>query len=1031
MNKYIFILTVFLLSVNLYSNPISKDSAEQVAMNYFKNKLLLKQPNLALKSYFKSTKDSIITYYTFNFEGGGWAIISADDAATPILAYSQEGSIDENKINSSAKEWLEDYNNQILYAIKNNIRNTSAIEEWQNALNNNFKIYNKEVGPLLTCEWNQTQFYNDSCPADKGAPYGFNGHVPAGCVAIAMAQIMKYYSYPPKGIGSNSYYLPKYGQLSANFGNTTYNWDDMPDSLYSPNKYIAQLVYHCGVSVNMIYDSTGSGAGSPAFALIYNFGFSDSMESYFRENDSAGEELWIARLKIEIDAKRPIYYTGYSLKYGHAFVCDGYDNSFPTKFHFNWGWGGDCNGYFAIGALDPLNSDSDYFFNNYNYILTNIKPNGTSSLSFNIITPDNNQLFSADTIINVALNVLQGNPKIFYLYIDGNKVDSVSSAPYVFTIYSKHLVSGQHFLEVIGTDGKTSLSDSKYFIISSGFWQLQAVIPSTISESVHFISIADSNAVWATLWGKANLFAVTSNGGTTWDTGHITNPVCDSLNLSDICGISNQKAYACFNPQPKHGGAILYTADGGKNWTYQASADFSNSWANWVYFFDENNGVCMGDPYQNEFVIYTTNDGGMNWNRVPSSDVPSALNGETGTENNYDAYHNMIWFGTSRGRLFKSFDNGLHWSVSDSIFSSVNRYYIRFKDSAHIIGHIDGRSSNAIYRTNDAGKTWEKTYSNINCENLEFVPGTDSTWINYSGLTYASLDDGKSFFRIDNNTDVSSLKFYSQSKGWAGGYYSQTLGGAPIYNWIGSFSSMKMINVTFNIVDENDNPLSGIIIYMNNSFYTTDKSGRAIIKIGNIGKFVSYTLQSNSYETTYGNFMAENDTVISITMKSLSRVTFNVINLFNNPVEGISIFFNDSIKNTDFSGKVKFSNLSEGGTYIYSVLKGNEYIDYGTVSINEKDNFVTITFLTDSFYKSKQIPDIIFPNPASELFCIMSGKTINSMKLFSTSGEVLFEEKTNSNILQVPVKSLKNGLYLLQVIGGKSSNTYKLIVSHR
>ena len=215
-----------------FSEHISKDKAEQIAVGFFNSKSLLKS---TLKHSVVYTDDTSPAYYVFNFEGGGWAIIAANDVATPVLAYSLTGVVDENTLNPSVKLWLDDVKNQIVKASKNNLNEKILSQGWNSAFNNNFKVNNKSVAPLIKSKWNQTVFYNDSCPADQNAPYGYNGHVPAGCVAIAMAQIMNYYTFPEKGIGSNSYFHYKYGGLFADFGNTNYNWSNMPDYATSPN----------------------------------------------------------------------------------------------------------------------------------------------------------------------------------------------------------------------------------------------------------------------------------------------------------------------------------------------------------------------------------------------------------------------------------------------------------------------------------------------------------------------------------------------------------------------------------------------------------------------------------------------------------------------------------------------------------------------------------------------------------------------------------------------------------------------------
>jgi len=195
------------------------------------------------------------------------------------------------------------------------------------------------------------EYYNASCPADAAGP---DGHVWAGCVATAMAQVMKYHNYPTTGTGSHSYSHPTYGTLSANFGETTYNWASMPDSLSDYNSDVAKLLYHIGVSVDMDYAPDGSGAymSDAAYALETYFKYSNSLSYVWKSSYSTDE--WTTILRTEIDNKRPILYSGHGTG-GHAFVCDGYSGS--DYFHFNWGWGGSEDNYFYLNDLTPGSYD--------------------------------------------------------------------------------------------------------------------------------------------------------------------------------------------------------------------------------------------------------------------------------------------------------------------------------------------------------------------------------------------------------------------------------------------------------------------------------------------------------------------------------------------------------------------------------------------------------------------------------------------------------------------------------------------------
>ena len=303
-------------------------------------------------------------FYVFNVDDKGFVIVSGDDCVYPILAYSDQRTIETNRMPDNARKWLEAYKAQIRHVIRNGIQATAEITRQWTAYSSGAKATEVDamvvaLSPLVETRWGQGAYYNDLCPYDEAA--GKLTYV--GCVATAMAQIMKYWNYPEQGRGFNSYSHPEYGELSANFGATTYNWNRMPIEVNDTNSAVATLMYHCGVSVRMNYGPDGSGAGllmgqsgtdCAEYALQYCFGYDASIRGVERENYSTPQ--WISMMKSELDARRPILYGGYSTTSGHAFVCDGYDQS--NYLHFNWGWDGRLDGYFTIDDLNPLGRSS-------------------------------------------------------------------------------------------------------------------------------------------------------------------------------------------------------------------------------------------------------------------------------------------------------------------------------------------------------------------------------------------------------------------------------------------------------------------------------------------------------------------------------------------------------------------------------------------------------------------------------------------------------------------------------------------------
>ena len=178
---------------------------------------------------------------------------------------------------------------------------------------------------------------------------------------------------PRIGIGQHTYQHSMYGWQNAYFESTVYDWDNMPavattSSPFAVRQAVATLSYHCGVSVDMNYGTNGSTAYTNVVpdAMISYFGYDASMSLVSKDDYTSVQ--WEALLKSELDASRPMFYYGNSGGTGHAFVCDGYDAS--NYFHFNWGWGGYNDGYFAIGALNPYTYD----YNSNNQVLKGIQP---------------------------------------------------------------------------------------------------------------------------------------------------------------------------------------------------------------------------------------------------------------------------------------------------------------------------------------------------------------------------------------------------------------------------------------------------------------------------------------------------------------------------------------------------------------------------------------------------------------------------------------------------------------------------------
>ena len=472
---------VLIVTMPLFAERVTPETARKVAATFLNN-------NGAKSAQLTDlTKEAgFPNLYIFN-GNPGFVVMAADDCVQPILGYSLTGEFVAENMPSNVRGWLQGYNDEIQYAIDSKMKATAETAKlWKELTEGNSKVAKAAVvvAPLIQTKWNQNKYYNRLCPAASGGP---DGHAYVGCVATAMAQIMKYYEYPTKGIGSHSYTWNNQ-TLSADFGATTYDWANMLatyEYYYDDNgtshwiygdpteeqiAAVATLSYHCGVAVDMSYGGGSSGA-PVAFvgdALKSFFNYSPSIsykQKSFNSNVYYTDDEWITMVKAELDARRPLEYGGQDPNgnSGHAFVCDGYNND--DYFHFNWGWAGHYNGYFSI---DNLNTGAN---------------SGESGAGNGVYTRDQEAVFgiqpvrctaSDPTSLTYTLTGLQGltlnwtaadGAASYNIYRNGNYVGNSTTNSYSETA---PFGDNEYYVRSVDTNGNLSLS-SNYVNVYIGY----------------------------------------------------------------------------------------------------------------------------------------------------------------------------------------------------------------------------------------------------------------------------------------------------------------------------------------------------------------------------------------------------------------------------------------------------------------------------------------------------------------------------------------------------------------------------------
>ena len=388
-----------MLSMTVLAERVSQEDAALVANNFMNvgNTVSGVQKAPAKKMVLKKAATaSENQYYVYeNANGEGWVMVAANDVVSPILAYSNTGTFRTDNQPVNVRTWLGKYDKFITKIEADGAAQDEEVAAEWSALKKGVRKAKGDavVGPLVKTTWDQDDPYRTLTPNGSGSI----GKAYTGCVATAMAQVMNYWQWPKQGTGSHTYQpimqldddgdgypdrdtIIYPGYLTANFDETTYDWDNMLNKYTSSatndqKNAVATLMFHCGVSVEMMYGDDNYG-GSGAYTGNYGdwtdptcaqnafptyFGYKkDGLVSYMRDGFSYEgttyyekwtDEEWTAMVKEELDKKHPIMYGGAGDKGGHSFICDGYDDS--NYFHFNWGWSGQNDGYYKLSSLKP------------------------------------------------------------------------------------------------------------------------------------------------------------------------------------------------------------------------------------------------------------------------------------------------------------------------------------------------------------------------------------------------------------------------------------------------------------------------------------------------------------------------------------------------------------------------------------------------------------------------------------------------------------------------------------------------------
>ena len=418
--KYLVAVSVVAISSQAWAGNVNVADARRAATNFIQQQ--------ARKGTFKAasgvnTADLTLAhaeaskvvaqandYYAFNVKGGGWIIIAGEDRATPVLGYSDRGNLDFNRLPCTFEALLGSYKREIEYL---------QAYQGDDLVPAAHVTVVKTVGPLITSTWGQELPYYLQCPVYQGE------YCVVGCVATAMAQVMKYWQYPESCNSISRFYCYDIGSYVPALPATTFDYSlmldsychwDWDNSVLVQDTYteaqaqeVAKLSRYCGQAVEMGYSPEGSGAytSDQRDAMVNNFGFRSSAQ--YLQKYSYSTTQWEAKMKTELDAGRPILYAANDpAAGGHAFICDGYDKE--GMFHFNFGWYGTCDGWYVSTALNMTHRDGDELhFNSGHQMVIGVQPPEGWEPPVHLQPGDINGDGKVDvTDVNIIVNIILG-----------------------------------------------------------------------------------------------------------------------------------------------------------------------------------------------------------------------------------------------------------------------------------------------------------------------------------------------------------------------------------------------------------------------------------------------------------------------------------------------------------------------------------------------------------------------------------------------------------------------------------------------
>ena len=476
LKKGFLILTLLFSATANYADNVDFNAALRIARTYV-NISKKAAKNLKTRAAATITQQP---YYVFNDDTGkGFVVVAGDDKMGEVLAYSHEAFIDMANLNPEARYLFDSYR-QVYEELGKNKGLTTRAKTATKATD--------DVQPLLKSKWGQDY------------PYSKQTQYVTGCVATAVAQVMYYHKWPAQGKGQESYKVTFDNTVrSADFTKSHYDWDNMLPDYNRRNvttkqeDAVALLMNDVGIATNMQYTDRASGTQSymAERALRNYFDYDASMVTRSYE----GVDNFIEIVKNELRNGFPLYISGDSKTGGgHAWVCDGFDDE--DRFHMNFGWNGQANGYYSLATLSVTSTGSEFngaqhSFNRRLHVIA-IHPNkpNTPKIDADIAYQSPNIKFNNDgmmAFVGDAPTTTSDAAKVMFTGFV-NRSDAKLIGDIGLGIYNQEgkLVKVTPY----GQDGRKIFSKER-FVFNDGEWISGGVINDKVTFTLDFKALSD------------------------------------------------------------------------------------------------------------------------------------------------------------------------------------------------------------------------------------------------------------------------------------------------------------------------------------------------------------------------------------------------------------------------------------------------------------------------------------------------------------------------------------------------------------